>query len=141
SRAPAILPGRLALQSGKDGVMRVLDLRRLNGRGGARAVTGGELQALPTPSGDGLFSAPAVSGRWVFVSDFGATSGYRLDERRLRKVWSTKAGGTSPVVAGGLLYVYDPGGALKVYVPATGRLLATLPAGSGHWNSPIVAAG
>jgi hypothetical protein len=45
------------------------------------------------------------------------------------------------VVAGGLLYVYDPGGALNVYVPSTGRLLSTLPAGSGHWNSPIVAAG
>jgi hypothetical protein len=50
-------------------------------------------------------------------------------------------GGTSPVVAGGLLWVYDPGGGLNVYAPAIGRLLATLPCGGGHWNSPIVVDG
>jgi hypothetical protein len=141
STAPAILPGRLALQSGKDGRMRLLDLRRLNGRGGARPVTGGEVQTLPTPDGSGLFSAPAVSGRLVFVATFGATAGYRLVGRRLERIWRNGTGGTSPVVAGGLLYVYDPAGALNVYVPATGRRIATLPAGSGHWESPIVAGG
>jgi outer membrane protein assembly factor BamB len=141
STAPALLPGRLALQSGKDGLMRLLDLRKLNGRGGAGPVTGGEVQTLPTPDGSGLFSAPAVSGRLVFVATFGATAAYRLDGRRLRLVWRNGTGGTSPVVAGGLLYVYNPGGGLNVYAPATGRLLATLPTGSGHWNSPIVVAG
>ena len=139
STAPAILPGGLALQSGKDGRMRLLDLANLSGRG-AGPVTGGELQTLPTPGG-GLFSAPAVSGRLVFVSTFGATAAYRLVGRRLRKVWGNTTAGTSPVVAGGLLYVFDPGGRLNVYVPTTGRLLTTLPAGPGHWNSPIVAAG
>ncbi len=44
-------------------------------------------------------------------------------------------------MAGGLLYVYDPGGALNVYDPASGRRLASLPADPGHWSSPIVAAG
>ena len=140
STAPAILPGGLALQSGKDGRMRLLDLANLSGRG-AGPVTGGELQTLPTPDGGGLFSAPAVSGRLVFVSTFGATAAYRLVGRRLRKVWGNTTAGTSPVVAGGLLYVFDPGGRLNVYVPTTGRLLTTLPAGPGHWNSPIVAAG
>jgi outer membrane protein assembly factor BamB len=141
STAPAILPGRLALQSGKDGLMRLLDLRKLNGRGGAGTVTGGEVQTLRTPDGGGLFTAPAISGRWVFVADGGATAGYRLVGRRLRKVWSNGTGGTSPVVAGGLLYVYSPDGGLHVYMPASGRLLATLPAGHGHWNSPVVSAG
>ena len=51
------------------------------------------------------------------------------------------AAGTSPVVAGGLLYVYDPGGELDVYAPTTGKRLASLPAGAGHWNSPIVTDG
>ena len=141
STAPAILPGRLALQSGKDGLMRLLDLRRLNGRGGAGPTTGGEVQTLPTPSGGGLFSAPAVLGRLVFVADGGATAGYRLVGRRLRKIWSNGNAGTSPVIAGGLLYVYDPAGRLNVYVPVTGRKVATLPAGSGHWSSPIVVGG
>jgi hypothetical protein len=141
STAPAILPGRLALQSGKDGKMRLLDLRKLNGRGGAEAVTGGEVQMIATPSGEALFSAPAVFGRLVFVATDGATAGYRLVGRRLRKVWSSSRGGTSPVLAGGLLFVYDPGGRLNVYAPTTGRPIASLPAGSGHWNSPIVTDG
>jgi outer membrane protein assembly factor BamB len=141
STAPVILPGRLVLQSGKDAIMRVLDLRHLNGRGGAGAVTGGEVQTLPTPGGAGLLTAPAVSGRLVFVADGSATAGYRLDGRRLRLIWRVGTAGTSPVVAGGLLYVYDPGGGLNVYVPETGRLLARLPAGPGHWSSPIVAGG
>jgi hypothetical protein len=141
STAPAILPGRLALQSGKDGKMRLLDLRKLNGRGGAGAVTGGEVQTLSTPSGGGLFSAPAVLGRLVFVAQEGATAGYRLVGRRLRTVWRNGTSGTTPVVAGGLLYVYDPGGRLNVYLPASGRRVASLPAGPGHWSSPIVASG
>jgi outer membrane protein assembly factor BamB len=141
STAPVILPGRLVLQSGKDAIMRVLDLRHLNGRGGAGAVTGGEVQTLPTPGGTGLFTAPAVSRRLVFVADGNATAAYRLDGRRLQLIWRVDVAGTSPVVAGGLLYVYDPGGGLNVYVPETGRLLERLPAGPGHWSSPIVAAG
>jgi hypothetical protein len=44
-------------------------------------------------------------------------------------------------VAGGLLYVYSPGGGLNVYVPTTGALVASLQCGNGHWNSPIVVDG
>jgi putative pyrroloquinoline-quinone-binding quinoprotein len=121
--------------------MRLLDLRKLNGKGGAGQISGGEIQTLRTPGSTGLFSAPAVSGSLVFVADGSATAGYRLIGRRLRKVWSRGTAGTSPVVAGGLLYVYDPGGGLNVYAPASGRRLVRLPAGPGHWNSPIVAEG
>lgn len=45
------------------------------------------------------------------------------------------------MIAGGLLYVYDPGGGLRIYSPETGRQIARLECGSGHWNSPIVADG
>ena len=145
STAPALLGSGLAVQGGKDGTLRVLDLRRLNGRGGAGPVTGGELQTHPTPGGAGLFSAPAVwqSGgqTWLFVSDFSATAAYVLDGRQVHGRWRTGTPGTSPVVAGGLLYVYDPNGGLNVYLPKTGRRIARLQAGSGHWNSPIVTDG
>jgi outer membrane protein assembly factor BamB len=145
STAPALLGNGLAVQSGKDGKMRVLDLTKLNGRGGAGPITGGELQTLSTPSGAGLFSAPAVwrSGgkTWLFVSDFGATAAYVLQGKSLAEVWHSSHPGTSPVVAGGLLYVYDPGGSLDVYTPRTGKLLVSLAAGSGHWSSPIVTDG
>ena len=145
STAPALLGGGLAVQSGKDGKLRLLDLTKLNGKGGAGPVTGGELQTILTPSGSGLFSAPAVwrSGgiTWLFVSDFSATAAYRLEGRRLVEAWHAGRGGTSPAVAGGLLYVYDPAGTLDVYTPTTGKLLVSLPAGHGHWSSPIVTDG
>ncbi len=146
STAPALLGAGLALQSGKDGKLRLLDLRRLNGRGGAGPVTGGELQTLPAPGGSGVFTTPAVlrAGRttWAFVTTFDGTGAYRLEGRRLVRVWVNRFAGTSPVVAGGLLFVYDPGGGgLRVYRPGSGRPLATLPAGPGHWNSPVVADG
>jgi hypothetical protein len=37
--------------------------------------------------------------------------------------------------------VYDPNGALRIYRPTSSRPLATLAAGDGHWNSPIVVTG
>jgi hypothetical protein len=145
STAPALLTSKLAIQSGKDGRLRLLDLTRLNGSRSAGRRTGGELQTLPTPSGGGLFSAPAVwreGGRvWTFVADDSATAAYRLVGRSLRRVWRRSAGGTSPVIARGLLYVYDTGGTLNVYRARSGVRVAALPAGSGHWNSPIVVRG
>jgi hypothetical protein len=57
-------------------------------------------------------------------------------------MWMNTRAGTSPVIAGGLLYVYDPtGGGVVVYRPDTGKRLDTLPAGAGHWSSPVVADG
>ena len=145
STAPALLGSGLAVQSGKDGKLRLLDLAKLNGKGGAGPVKGGELQTLPTPSGSGLFSAPAVwrsgGSTWLVVSDFSATAAYVLKGRRLSRAWRASSAGTSPAVAGGLLYVYDPGGRLDVYVPTTGKMLVSLDAGGGHWSSPIVTDG
>jgi hypothetical protein len=146
STAPAIAGRRLAVQSGKDGKLRLLDLARLNGRGGAGPVTGGELQTVSTPGGEGLFSAPAVwrnRGRtWIFVSTGSGTAGLTFSHGRLRTSWRRGGGGASPVVAGGLLYVFDPGaGRLSVYVPTIGRRVASLAAGRGHWESPVVTDG
>ncbi len=56
-------------------------------------------------------------------------------------MWQNGTAGTSPVVAGGLLYVYNPNGGLVVYEPSTGKQIASLDAGGGHWNSPIVVDG
>ena len=51
-------------------------------------------------------------------------------------------GGDNPVIAGGLIYAFDPvGTGVHVYTLATGHYVAHLPAGIGHWVSPIVAAG
>jgi hypothetical protein len=78
---------------------------------------------------------------WLFAADNGGTAAWTLSSGRLQQSWKNGNGGTSPVIAGGLLYVYDPGGGLRVYVPQTGKEITTLESGSGHWNSPIVVDG
>ena len=142
STAPALLSRTLAVQSGKDGIIRLLRLPRLGGRLGA---TGGELQRISAPGPTDVFTAIAVwhVGRVtrIFVADDAGTWGYVLRGGRLHVAWRNGDSGTSPVVAGGLLYVYDPGGGLNVLRPATGAVVARLPAGGGHWNSPIVTDG
>jgi outer membrane protein assembly factor BamB len=143
SGSPAVLPGGLALIGGKDGLLRVLALAALDGqRPGGSARTGGELQLLPTPGGAELFSTPAVWRNLVFVADGGGTAAYGVAGRRLHQVWLNGTHGTSPIVAGGLLYVYDmDDGGLAVYHPASGKLITTLPVPQGHWNSPIAVDG
>jgi PQQ-like domain len=154
STSPAVLPDyqgrRLAVQGGKAGVLDLLDLDRLDGTtGGPSGRTGGQIDQIQSPGGDQVFTAPAVwsnGGRiYVFVGDGSGTWAYVVTgggaHPRLRVAWRSSDGGTSPVVAGGLLYVYDPGGALDIYLPATGHRLVSLPAGGGHWNSPIVVGG
>jgi outer membrane protein assembly factor BamB len=154
SSAPAVLPAarghRLAVQGGKDDQLHLLNLSRLDGtRRGAGRRLGGSLQNISTPGGAELFSAPAVwthdRRTFVFVADSSGTAAYVLRLRRrphLARVWEHGNGGTSPVLAGGLLYVYDEqGGRLDVYGPRSGVLLKSLAAAPGHWSSPIVVDG
>jgi hypothetical protein len=142
STAPAILGASLAAQSGKDGIIRLLRLPEL---GGTLGQTGGELETVPAPGTSGVFSTMAVwrAGGTVrmFVGNDSGVWGYVLSGGRLQVAWRRGEAGTSPVVAGGLLYVYDPNGGLNVFRPATGALVAQLPAGGGHWESPIVTDG
>jgi outer membrane protein assembly factor BamB len=138
STSPALLPNGYGVQGGKDGKLRLLQLHRLPG---VNAQVGGELQTLPTPGGAGLFSEPAVwQGRWVFVADDSGTAALTFRGGRLHPAWSNDNGGTSPVVAGSLLYVAG-NGSLRVYVATTGRKVAELTTGPVHWQSPIVADG
>ena len=142
STSPAILGGGYIAQGGKDGTIRLIEFGRTRGSAPRR---GGEAQVLSTPSGTDLFTAPAVlhtgTTTWLFAADNGGTAAWTFSGGRLRQSWKNGNGGTSPVIAGGLLYVYDPGGGLRIYSPETGRQIARLECGSGHWNSPIVADG
>ena len=146
SSAPALL-GQRVLVAGKDGVMRVLDRERLDGSApSSHERLGGELQTLRTPGGGELFTAPAVwrhrSRTSVFVADAQGTAAYALRGGQLSPLWSNSTAGTSPILAGGLLYVYDPSaGGIEVYEPGSSRPIAHLQGSSGHWNSPIVVDG
>jgi hypothetical protein len=143
STSPVYLTPKLIAQGGKDRLIRLLSLPRL---GGTAPHKGRELQTVFTPHHSQLFTAPVVwreNGRvWMIVADNGGTKAWVLRGNRLHPVWQNTNSGTSPVVAGGLLYVYDLyGSGVHVYTPADGNLVATLPAGPGHWNGPIVTDG
>jgi outer membrane protein assembly factor BamB len=151
SSAPALLGNGRVVLAGKDGVMRVLALARLDGHPPSSPAArshpvGGEVQRLSTPGGAQLLSAPAVWRRGahttVFVADESGTAVYVSRGGSLYRAWLNGNPGTSPVMAGGLVYVYDPaGGGINVYDPGSPRAIAKLPGSSGHWNSPIVVDG
>ncbi len=147
SSAPALLGANRVLVAGKDAIMRVLELSPLNGHSTSpHTRLGGELQRLPLPGGGELFTAPAVwrhnEHTTVFIGDEHATAAYVLRSGRLYLAWQNSTPGTSPVMVGGLLYVYNPAaGGIEVYRPTSPRPLATLPGLPGHWNSPIVVDG
>jgi PQQ-like domain len=158
STAPAPLPisapgaPEVLLQGGKDSLLRLLLANRLDAANGGTGSVGGEWQVLATPARTLMYAEPASwrdahGGVHVAVADgvpnvgSGATAVYALTgtRPRLTRRWAASVSGTSPVYAGGLLFVYDPfGSGVHVYDPSNGHTLATLAAPTGHWNSPIV---
>ncbi len=89
STAPAILPPapgkypHLAVQGGKDGILRLLNLDQLSGQSGT-GHTGGEVFTMSVPMGGGIFSQPAVWQNpadhtiWVFVTNSNGSTGLQL---------------------------------------------------------------
>lgn len=142
STSPVLLGGDLVAQGGKDGRIRLLSRREM---AGATPHQGHELQVVSTPSGDRLFTQPAVwrhhGQTWMFAADNGGTEAWQVVGGRLHEKWRNDTGGTSPFEAGDLLFVYAPRGGLNVYEASSGERIATLPCGPGHWNSPIVVDG
>jgi outer membrane protein assembly factor BamB len=142
STSPVLLSAGILAQGGKDKLIRLLGIQAISG---ADSHVGGELQTVATPSKNMLFTAPAVwrngARTWIFAADAGAVTAWTVANGALKPIWSHPTGGTSPVLAGGLLYVYNPNGALHIYDPQTGAQAASLPCGGGHWNSPIVITG
>lgn len=142
STSPVLLGAGVLAQGGKDMLIRLLAIPAI---AGATPHAGGELQNVSTPSKNMLFTALAVwqdqGETWMFGADSGATAAWTLGNGKLTAMWSNSSAGTSPTVAGGLLYVYSPNGGLHIYDPTSGTQIADLSCGAGHWNSPIVADG
>lgn len=142
SASPVLLGHDLLAQGGKDGKIRLLGRQQI---AGAAPHKGHELQVVSTPTGTDLFAQPAVwrhdGQTWMFAADYGGTEAWQLRNGLLHEEWHNNNGGTSPFEADGLLYVYAPDGGLNVYEASTGKRIATLSCGEGHWNSPIVVDG
>jgi hypothetical protein len=156
SMAPALLPlaagkyPHLAVQGGKDALLRLLNLDNLSGQG-QPGRTGGEVFSLSLPFGGEILTQPAVwvnptEGRaWVFVSNGSGLDGLefvvdRAGSPSLVSRW-TAGPGTSPVVANGVLY-YARGGLISALNPTSGsQLWSSNQLGGIHWQSPVVANG
>ena len=138
----------VAVQVGKDGVLRVLDPANLSGAGGPGHV-GGELQKLGAPGGQEVLtevaSVPDAAGGepWIYVANDAGVAGYQWDAagNDLALRWTVAPGGTSPIVAGGVLFVAS-NGLVRGLDPSTGATLwSDASIGGVHWQSPIVARG
>jgi hypothetical protein len=146
SPAPMRYRGRLiALQASKDATVRLIDVRRMR-RHGRLGHMPGLLDSVRVKPRLPYVIAPAVWQRrhTFFIANAATTIAYRVTGRRprLHRVWRRSLPGTSPVLAGGLLYVYDfVHGRLVVLDPRTGRRLGARGLDTGHWNSPVVADG
>ena len=140
STSPVLLGADVLAQGGKDGLIRMLGIGAM---AGVDPHMGNELQTMPSRSL--MFTAAAVwrqaAVTWMFAADSDGTAAWIAGNGNLTQVWSNRTSGTSPVVAGGLLYVYDASRGLHVYDARSGRQIANLDCGGGHWNSPIVVDG
>ncbi len=138
---------RLAIQSGKDGRIRFLDLRNLSGAGGPRHL-GGELAIIDVPQGGPIFTRPAswidAAGRtWVFLANGAGVSGSLLvvDENgpHLDMRWLSPGYAETPVIVNGLLY-FAGDHRVTALDPETGKTLwEDRSIGPIHWQSPIIA--
>jgi outer membrane protein assembly factor BamB len=142
---------RLGVQGGKDWLLRLINLQDLSGQSGPRHL-GGELQILKLAQGGEILTRPATwlnpatHVPWVFVANPLGLSAYSLSVDKsgrpeLVQQWVKKAGGTSPIIANGVLY-YTGTNAIRALDPATGNLLwQSRFVGAVHWSTPILVNG
>jgi hypothetical protein len=156
----------LAVQGGKDGCLRLLNLENLSGAG-APAHVGGELQAINFPGGvncatgqDGpeIKSQPAVwvnpadQSTWLYVAtEFAGMAAYKIvldgsGKPSLSLKW-TGYNATSPIVANGVVY-FTSDARLYAYDALSGESMvadsstwATTIFNDTHWQSPIIVNG
>lgn len=156
STAPALLPPaagkfpHLAVQGGKDALLRLLNLDNLSGQGQV-GKTGGEVFSITLPVANDILTQPVVwvnpaGGRvWVIVSVGTGMAGLEFvvdgaGNPSLQSRW-TAAAGTSPIVANGILFIAN-NGLISARDPTNGNLLwSSSQIGAIHWQTPVVANG
>ena len=141
STSPVLLGDGYIAQGGKDGTIRLVNMKDISG---IDAHQGKELQIVEVPGKQQLLSASAtakINGTtYLFASHSrGGTTAWTFGtDHMLKEAWKVSEGGNTPFVAGGLLYIYNPQGGLRVMDAATGKVVTTLESTGGHWNSAIV---
>jgi len=107
STSPVLLSPTTLAQGGKDGLLRLVPLQST---AGTALNIGNESQIVSTPGGNLLFTAPVVwrdknGETWIFAADGSGTAAWTFDGEMLTRTWSNSNARTSPVMAGGLLYI------------------------------------
>ena len=137
---------RLGVQSGKDSIARLLNLRDLSGSGAPRHI-GGEIQAVAVPQGGEVQTRPATwtapdGTIWVFIATDSGTTGFTLDltgpSPSLAARWTIGGRATSPVIANAVLYLVNDHAVAAIDPPSGQLLWQDNEIGTIHWQSPIV---
>ena len=161
STAPVFLPTipnshtpYLAVQAGKEGMLRLLNRQDLSGQGGPGHV-GGELQTValqdlcPTLAQPVAWQNPADGSQWLFVATLCHIDAFRVmtsaaGVTTLKLAWIEEVEATSPFLAGGVLFA-AVSQKLLALDPNTGHTLwsSAAPGAGGdiagiHWESPLV---
>lgn len=156
STAPAIIPvpdncvvKDLAVQSGKDRVLRLINMSDLSGHGGPGHAGREVGKIIDVPQGEMVFTAPAVwvdpddSSSWVFLGTYNGLSAFRLRIDKngipsLERVWQQSDGSSSPIVANNVLFC-AVSHSIRAIDPVSGKVLwRDKNIGKIHWESPIV---
>jgi len=146
----------LAAQSGKDALMRLINLDNMSGQGAAGNVAG-EISTTPLSTAGEVQNPlatwvdPVDSSTWVFaVSPSNGMNAFRLavdanGNPSLVAEWSQAQGGGGAAVADDVLYYASNngvGGTLQALNPTTGDLLwSNTGISTIHWQTPMVANG
>ena len=147
----------LGLQTGKDAMLRLIDLDDMSGSGAPGGV-GGEVELISVPiREDWMTTQPAIwvdvhgdGATWVYMANGRGISGLRLTLTaqgvpHLQPTWQEQTGATSAIVANDVVFHAAPcsgGDCIMARDPHDGTLLWTsTPVGHLHWQSPIVVAG
>ena len=158
--APPGYPVRkLAVQPGKDGNMRLLNLANLSGKGKV-GQTGGELDFLPVPQNLGQptfggvrtapinWTDPLDGSIWLFVANLSGVSAAKLttDVNKaavFHTAWQAVGQGSesAPIIVNNVL-VWAVNNTVRAFDPRTGQVLwQTADNGPVHWQAPITANG
>jgi hypothetical protein len=149
---PSSAVQHLAVQGGKDGLLRLLNLQDLSGKGGPGNVSGEIGSIISLPQGGGLFGQPAVwvnpadGSTWIIIVNGNGASGLRLNfdgsgNPSLSTQWQNGQSGTSPILAHNIVFLIA-GSNVRALDPVSGNQLWSAAAGgNAHWQSVIVANG
>jgi outer membrane protein assembly factor BamB len=137
----------MGVQSGKDGVLRLLNLRDLSGQHGPRHL-GGELDQVALPQGGVVLTQPVAwlepvsRETWIYVVSDRGMAAFSIDPDAPKFVpeWTNTSllFNSTPVMLNGLLFMVGSN-ALSAVDARTGEVVwQDKGAGPTHWQSPTI---